>query len=277
VSYQDSVTNLWRTSRSEAPILEHAWTGHPTYAAFSADGATLAISAALSPDLTRDPTYHPQVELWNLTEPLHQPARTIPNSWGQVAFAADAHRIAVRTMDAYHNDIWVYPTDAAPTGRSPITEPLAFSRPLGLSPDGRTAVEVLFNAARVQDVRPDGGVEPIAELSNGDTLFPPMFTRDGTRVVVPDGTNGVAVWDMRDPRHPQEYAELSGWQGQVLAAAIAPDGRLTILTTGGQLAVTLDVGPAIAGICGQLKDIPDLQRQLSSHFPDMDVPMPCQQ
>jgi hypothetical protein len=275
VSYEDGETALWDTSPSSGPRLVRTWTGRQTYVAFNGDGTGLAIGDVVSGPSNGTST-NSRLELWNVDEPRRdQPMKTLTEPWSQTAFAADAPRAVVRAS-APGALTWNDPTNPA-TARNELE---AVSLPVAEAQSDRfvlvaTPSEFARGPASLFDVAPDGKADQDQPLSSRVNLqFQPLFNRDGSLAVLPDGTNGVAVWDVH---HPQQYAALSGWPGQVLAAAITPDGRLAVITTETQLVVPLDVEPAIAGICrGLVTPLRQhVQAEWSSYFPDMDVPYPC--
>jgi WD40 repeat protein len=237
----DGVVALWNVADPAAPVRVATLTGHNHSVfemSFSQDG-TRALTAS------EDGT----ARLWDLSTPASPRAlATFAGHVGPVASAALSRD--GRTVLTGGNDqtIMVWATKNATPAAASRLEPGTQLAVQGFAAHLGRGVAVTVDAsdsATIWDMRNDR--KPVALSRIPHTVQPdpapdsqPVFSPDGTTLVVPDGNRAVEAWSISDPRAPKRTLRVEDEKnGHIFDSSFSSDGRL--LTVHGRKTTSWDL------------------------------------
>ncbi|HEY4458446.1 MAG TPA: hypothetical protein VGN81_29310 [Pseudonocardiaceae bacterium] len=166
--------------------------------AFAPNGQVMATA-----DLSQSPARY-DVRLWSVANAAHLTELTsltaLPGPTVRLAFSPDGRILATGGVDSAGRSVvrlWDITNPRHPAGIGSVTGPGGSIASLAFSPDGRTLAIA----------------QTVGAVDMGSTAQPAF-------------DNEVALWDVADPRHPQELVALPGSSGELPVAAFGSAGHL---------------------------------------------------
>ena len=197
------------------------------------------------------------VRLWSAADASHVAELTsltgLPGPTVQLAFSPDGHLLATGGVDSAGRSVvrlWDVTDPRHPSGIVSVTGPGGSMTSLAFSPDGRTlaiaqtvgaidagsaARPTFDNELALWDIADPRQPRELTTLpgSSGEppvAAFGPVGHLLATSGIAGPGrqgaADGVRLWDVGDPRHPQLIAALAGATAAVYGLAFRPDGQV---------------------------------------------------
>ncbi|MEC3981040.1 nSTAND1 domain-containing NTPase [Amycolatopsis sp. H20-H5] len=216
--------------------------------AISTDNRTAAIATSnkYRPDHRESPG---TVQLWDITDPAHPtdlPVPPVNQNINAVTFAPNGHTLAFGGDDAVIR-LWNV-TDVHHVSAVQGASASGTLGSLGFSPDGRLLISGDALSARLWSVRDGGPLVSLGEMpTTAEGMATVAFSSDGrtVAVAVAGGEPATHLWNIADPKHPQQLLKLGGHTNVVSGVLFSADGS-TLATAGDDKVVQVHNLPALA-------------------------------
>ncbi|HWS36634.1 MAG TPA: serine/threonine-protein kinase [Actinoplanes sp.] len=185
------------------------------------------VDLSFSPDGRTIATAGPRLQLWD-TSGAYPLAELTGQAWDGVQFSADRRHL-LTVSDRI--ELWDVRDRRRPL---PVWSAAAGTATRGgarLSPDGRLLAGVaegeLLTVWAVDGERP----RRLSAITDADAVLNLAFSPDGTSLAAATVSDGVRLYDLRDPARPRLLSRFAGDSGTVTTVAFDPGGG--ILAAGG--------------------------------------------